>query len=149
MSANPTQPLTQLVRGIFAVIAVVSVVCLPIAALVRGTAGFYGAAVALGLVALLFGGSALLFVATIRHNPTKALAVLIVGAFARFGVYGITLYALSGVVWLDMTSLAAVTGIAVAVALAYELHALSRMPRLFWVHHMVTGTRPVPSATRS
>ncbi|MEX0952935.1 MAG: hypothetical protein WDZ26_03800 [Nitriliruptoraceae bacterium] len=139
---------TRLVRGTFATLAVTGVVAVSVSALIVGRPGVLGALVGLGLVGLLFGGSAALLALVVRRSPTHAAGMLAVGAFVRLAAYAVVLATLSGVGWIDPQVLAVTTGAAVTVTLAYELHALSRMPRLFWIDDVI-GQRPVPSATRS
>ncbi len=138
----------RLVRGTFVTLGVTGAAAVLVSAVTVGRAGVLGALVGVGLVGLLFGGSAVLLAFVVRRSPAHAAGVLAVGAFVRLASYAVVLATLSGVGWIDPLVLAVTTGAAVTVTLAYELHALSRMPRLFWIDDVVR-TRPVPSATRS
>ncbi len=143
--------LRRLVVGTLTTLAVVGSVVVAVAAAVRGAPAAWGATIGVGLVALLFGGAAVLMAAAAGRGHHVTLAVLVGGALVRLVVYGVVLAGLAPLHGVDAASLALATGIAVVVTLGYELRALARMPRLFWIDPAVTATSAghAPTATRS
>lgn len=123
----------QLAFGALKVLAALGVPLVAGAALVAGWPGAAGALAGIGLVALLFGGSAVLLSVMVTRRPTAAVAALVVGLVVRLIAYAAVLAWLDGLGWVHRPSLAAAAGLGVAVALAYELRLLARMPQLFWI----------------
>ncbi|MEX0869648.1 MAG: hypothetical protein WD011_08240, partial [Nitriliruptoraceae bacterium] len=119
------------------------------AGMLSNAGGVAGAIVGTGLVAVLFGGSALALRIVARRGSAHAFALLTGSALVRLALYGVVLAAVSDVAWLDSVTLAVATGIAVVVTLLFELRTLSRLPRLFWIDADATATQSVPAATRS
>jgi hypothetical protein len=119
------------------------------AAVAADAAGVAGALVGLGLVALLFGGAAALLVMVADRRPTTALGVMVIGVVVRLLAYAAVLTWLDGYGWVHRPSLAAATGLGIAVTLAYELRLLATMPRLFWIDADTDRPQAVGNATRS
>lgn len=145
---GPARDARALLRGTMISLLVTAVLVAVAASLVAGSPGVVGALVGVGLVTVLFGGSAWLLSRVADRAPGTALAVLVGGAFARLALYAVVLVSLAQVAWLDRTSLAGATAVAVVVTLAYELRALTRTPQLYWVD-ADAARRTVPTATRS
>lgn len=125
---------------------------LPVAAaagLYAGFPGVAGAAIGLALVALLFAGSAALLGLVADRRPTTALWVMVMGVVVRLLAYAAVLAALDGAGWAHRPSLAAATGLGIALTLAYELRLLATTPRLFWIDADTDRPRAVGHATRS
>lgn len=143
--------LRRLVVGTLTTLGVVGAIVVPAAAAVRGAPAAWGAAIGIGLVALLFGGAAGLLAAAAGRGHHVTLAVLGGGAVIRLVVYGVVLAGLAPLPGVDGASLALATGVAVVATLGYELRALARMPRLFWIDPTVTASTlgRAPTATRS
>ncbi len=114
-----------------------------------GLPGLAGAAAGLALVTVLFAGAAALLAMVVDRSPTTALTVLVMGLGVRLLAYVAVLTALDAQGWVHRPSLAAATGLGVAITLAYELRLLARMPRLFWIDADTDRPRAVPNATRS
>ncbi|MEX0831963.1 MAG: hypothetical protein WD358_03330 [Nitriliruptoraceae bacterium] len=145
---DPRGAVRSLLVGTVVTLSVTATIVAVVAGFVAGTAGVVGALIGVGLVLVLFAGSAGLLLITVSRNPSMALAVLVGGAFVRLAVYGSTLVALARVEGIHRPSLAIATGVAIAIALVQEMRALARTPRLYWVDAS-TPDGPVPSATRS
>jgi hypothetical protein len=114
-----------------------------------GAEGLAGAGAGLSLVALLFAGAAALLALVVDREPTTALAVLVLGLGVRLLAYVAVLTALDAQGWVHRPSLAAATGLGIAITLAYELRLLARTPRLFWIDADTDRPRAVSNATRS
>ena len=114
-----------------------------------GPAGVAGALVGLSLVALLFAGSAALLSLMADRRPTTAVSVMVMGVPVRLLAYVAVLSALDGQGWVHRPSLAAATGLGIAVTLGYELRLLASLPRLFWIDADTDRPRAVSNATRS
>lgn len=140
----------RLAAGAAKVIGLLAVPATGLAALAAGWPGVAGALVGLGFVLLLFGASALLL-AWVTERTTGAVGVLLLagGSVVRLVMYLATLFALNDVAWVHGRSLAAATGVAVAVTLAYELRLLAGMQRLFWVDAAAGRPSPADNDTRS
>lgn len=139
-------------RLVLGALQALSVLALPMAgagAVAAGTAGAVSALTGLGLVALLFAGGAGLLVLVVDRRPTTAIGVMVMGIPARLLAYAAVLGALAGSGWVHPASLAAATGLSVAVTLAFELRLLATMPRLFWIEPDTERPRAVTNATRS
>jgi hypothetical protein len=119
------------------------------AALYAGRPGVAGAGAGLALVALLFAGAAALLALVAHRGPTTALTVLVMGLGVRLLAYVAVLTALDAQGWVHRPSLAAATGLGIAITLAHELRLLARMPRLFWIDADTDRPRAVSNATRS
>ena len=87
------------------------------AGLVAGPAGIGGAVAGLALVAVLFAGAAALLATVVDREPTTALAVLVMGLGVRLLAYVAVLAALDAHGWVHRPSLAAATGLGIAVTL--------------------------------
>lgn len=125
---------------------------LPVAgvgALAAGADGVVSALTGLGLVAVLFAGAAGLLVLMADRRPTTAIWVMVMGVPVRLLAYAAVLAALAGSGWVHPASLAAATGLGVAVTLAFELRLLATTPRLFWIEPDTERPRAVTNATRS
>jgi hypothetical protein len=121
-----------LARAAMLVLAAVSIPAVAIAYLVAGWQGAVSAALGLGFVLLLWGGSTVLLVRLARERRA-GIVQLVLGSVARLVLYATALFLLSRVDWVHARSLAAATGLAIAVTLTVELLLMSRMPRLFWI----------------
>lgn len=139
----------RLLRGTSVVLALLAITLSVLFGVIAGPAGAAGAVIGVGLVFVLFGGSALLLTTVAGRFSQFAVGVLAIGAFSRLALYGVVLSMLSSVPWLHRASLAIATAVAVGVTLMYELRALARLPRLFWVDADISRPQPVPHATRS
>ena len=139
----------RLATGALTALAVLAVPMIAGAALYAGAPGVVGVATGLGLVALLFGGAAALLSLVVDRRPTTALAVMVMGVLVRLLAYAAVLTALDGTGWVHRPSLAAATGLGIALTLAYELRLLATMPRLFWIDADTDRPRAVGNATRS
>ncbi|MFA9430162.1 hypothetical protein [Egicoccus sp. AB-alg2] len=123
----------DLARGTLRALAIVTAGIVAVAAVVAGTAAAVSALIGVTFVALLFGLSTVLLAWSTRRGAGSALGVLLGAMVGRLILYAAALSALAQVDWVHRTSLALATAVAVALTLAYELRALSRMPRLFWI----------------
>jgi hypothetical protein len=125
----------------------------PVAGTAFAVAGWQGVAsamIGLSFVLLLFGASALLLDHVAARRPGPAgVGILVVGAVVRIPVYLVVLVLLEPVTWVHGRSLAGATALAIAVTLAYELHLLKRMPRLFWIDAAAATPPAVANDTRS
>jgi hypothetical protein len=144
----------QLAAGAVRVLALLTVPTGAAAWLAAGPAGALSALIGLGLVLVLFGGSALLLGLGAGRGADASLGLLLGGAIGRLLLYMLTFGLLSQVSWVHRQSLALATVFAIAFTLAYELRLLSRSPRLFWLDtdapRSSTSVAGVPSnATRS
>lgn len=119
------------------------------AAMLSGLPGLAGALSGLALVALLFAGAAALLALVVDLRPTTALSALVMGLGLRLLAYVAVLSALDAQGWVHRPSLAAATGLGIAITLAYELRLLATMPRLFWIDADADRPRAVSNATRS
>jgi hypothetical protein len=119
------------------------------AGLVAGASGVAGVLVGLGLVALLFAGAAWLLSLVVTARPTTALGVMVMGVVARLLAYAAVLTWLDGTGWVHRPSLAAATGLGIALTLAIELRLLAATPRLFWIDADTDRPQAVGNATRS
>lgn len=138
----------RLAVGAVRTLALLAVPVVGVAGFVAGAPGVTGALIGLGFVLLLFGASAMLLLwAAARGN--SGIAVLTAGAAVRLPLYFLVLRLLDGVTWIHGRSLAAATGIAVAVTLAYELRLMATMPRLFWVDAAADRPSAATNDTRS
>lgn len=139
----------RLLSGAVGVLGVLALPTVVVATLLAGWPGAAGAIAGLGLVAVLFTGSAALLGWVGRRAPSRAAGVMLAGAFGRLAFYVLALSILARVEWLHRPSLAIATAIAVGVTLAYELRLVSRMPRLFWVDSRAGRPTAVLTTTRS
>jgi hypothetical protein len=120
-----------------------------------GWDGAISALIGLSFVLVLFGASAALLAwvsarATGNDPATgNGVGVLVLGAMVRLPLYIVALVLLERVSFIHGRSLAAATGIAVAVTLAYELRLMAKMPRLFWVDAAAGRPSAAPNDTRS
>lgn len=146
---RPSPEERRLAVGALRALALLAVPATAVAWVVAAMPGVVGALAGLGLVAILFGGSAALLHLVADRGPTTAMATLVSGVAARLVAYAAVLTALDGVAWVHRPSLAIVTGIAVVVVLAYELRLLTAMPRLFWIDPDTDWPRAAVNATRS
>lgn len=119
------------------------------AGVVAGASGVAGVLVGLGLVALLFAGAAWLLSLVVGARPTTALTVMVMGVGARLLAYVAVLTGLDATGWVHRPSLAAATGLGIALTLAVELRLLAATPRLFWIDADTDRPRAVGNATRS
>lgn len=150
-----------LALGALKILAVLAVPVVGGAYWLVGTAGAVSAAIGLSFVLVLFGASAALLAyvagraertgsdAAPVPGSTHGVGLLVLGAMVRLPLYLVALTLLDRVSWIHGRSLAAATGIAVAVTLAYELRLMSRMPRLFWVDATAGRPSAVTTDTRS
>jgi hypothetical protein len=141
----------RLARGAVVTLALLSIPTAGIAYLVAGWPGAVSALLGIGLVLVLFGGSALLLVKLARQRAA-GVGPLVLGAMIRLPFYVLALALLTRLDWVHGRSLAAATGLAVAVTLAVELRLMSRMPRLFWIDPSArpsTAVGDTPNDTRS
>lgn len=149
MSTSPiADAATELSHGTLRVLAVVTLAIAGVALLVAGAAAAISALIGAGFVALLFGVSAALLAWSARRGAGSALGVLLGAMVGRLILYAAALSALAQVDWVHRTSLALATAVAVALTLAYELRALARMPRLFWIDANASQTAALDT-TRS
>lgn len=123
----------RLALGAVRALALLSGPVLALSAWAAGGPGALGAAVGLGFVLLLFGGSAWLLAVAVQRGHRSALGVLVGSALARLMLYAAALAGLSTVEGLHRPSLALATAAAVATTLVYELRLMGRLPQLFWV----------------
>ena len=153
MLPEPAADERQLATGALRVLTMLAVPAGAIAWSATGPAGFVSALIGLGLVLVLFGGSALVLAWAAGRGSDAGLSLLVGGAFARLMLYAVTLSLLGQVSWVHRPSLALTTVTAIALTLAFELRLLARSPRLFWLDTAAgssTSVAGVPStATRS
>ncbi|MFA9445030.1 hypothetical protein [Egicoccus sp. AB-alg6-2] len=123
----------DLLRGTLRVLGLVAVVVVTAASLLAGPVAGLSALIGVGFVAVLFGVSTAVLAWLARRGAGSALGVLAGAMVGRLILYAAALSVLAQVAWVHRTSLALATAVAVALTLAYELRALSRMPRLFWI----------------
>jgi len=147
-TGDPRGAVRSLLVRTVVTLSIIAVIVAIVAGFVAGTAGVIGALIGVGLVLVLFAGSAGLLLVTLHRNSAKAFAVLAVGAIVRLAVYGSTLVALTRVEGIHRPSLAIATGIAISIALVQELRALARTPSLYWVDASISAG-PASPATRS
>lgn len=138
----------RLVTGAAAAVAAVGLPAGVLAYLAAGWNGVLSAMVGLGLVWVLFGGSALLLVRAARRREA-GIAILVVGALGRLVLYLVVLSLLNQLSWVHGRSLALATAAAVAVTLAHELWLIARSPRMFWIDPEAVRPSAVSNATRS
>jgi hypothetical protein len=147
--ANATDE-RRLAVGALQVLVALALPVVAIAGWLVGWDGALSALIGLAFVLVLFGGSAaLLAFAAARTTPARGVGLLVVGAVARLPLYLVALRLLEQVPWIHGRSLAAATALAVAVTLAYEVHLLRRMPRLFWIDAAAVRPPAVANDTRS
>ncbi|MEX2503933.1 MAG: hypothetical protein WD378_03730 [Egicoccus sp.] len=123
----------DLLRGTLRVLALVAFLVAVVAAVLAGTMAGVSALIGVAFVAVLFGVSTAMLAWSARRSAGSALGMLAGAMVGRLILYAAALGALAQVDWVHRTSLALATAVAVALTLAYELRALSRMPRLFWI----------------
>jgi hypothetical protein len=140
----------RLALGAARALALLAVPVVTAGAVVAGWSGAASAAVGLGFVFVLFGASAALlaYVAATRSSEA-GVRLLILGAVVRLPLYIVALSVLERMAWVHPRSLAGATAFAIAVTLAYELHLLRRMPRLFWIDAAAGAPSAVATDTRS
>jgi hypothetical protein len=149
---TPPMDERELAVGALRALALLAVPVAGGAAWLVGWNGAVSALIGLGFVLVLFGASAALLV-WVAGRPgidgAGSVGILVVGAMVRLPLYVAALFGLTQLSWVHGRSLAAATGIAVAVTLAYELRLLSRMPRLFWVDAQAGGSTTAANDARS
>jgi hypothetical protein len=146
----------RLAFGALVILAALAPPVLGVAYYLVGWAGAISALIGLGFVLLLFGASAAIL-AWVSARPGAAsdattgngVGLMVLGAMIRLPLYIVALVLLERVSWIHGRSLAAATGIAVAVTLAYELRLMAKMPRLFWVEPTASRSTAAPNDTRS
>lgn len=139
----------RLAVGAVQVLVVLAVPVAGVAALVAGSAGAISALIGLSFVFVLFGASAALLVWIAARRSNAAIGLLVLGAVVRLPLYFVALRLLERVSWIHGHSLAAATGLAVAVTLGYELRLMAKMPRLFWVDAAASQPSAATPDTRS
>jgi len=123
-------------RLVRAAVLTIALLALPVSAVawaLVGPSGALSALVGLGLVLVLFGGSAAALVHVASRGRGAGIGVLVGAAALRLPLYLVVLLGLSGVPWVHGRSLAAATAVGVAVTLTAELRLLSSLPQLFWI----------------
>jgi ATP synthase protein I len=138
-----------LLRGALLALTVTAVPVVGLAGWLVGAEGALGALVGIGLVAVLFGGSAAVLAFVAARRGGAGIGLLVGGAALRLPLYLAVLSALSDVPYVHGRSLAAAAAIAIAVTLAVELRLLARLPRLFWVDAAATRPSALAHDTRS
>jgi hypothetical protein len=146
----------RLAFGALRILAVLAPPVVGVAYYVAGWAGAISALIGLSFVLVLFGASAaiLAWVSArpgVSSDPAtgNGVGLMVLGATVRLPLYLVALVLLERVSWIHGRSLAAATGIAVAVTLAYELRLMAKMPRLFWVDAAAGRPSAAPNDTRS
>lgn len=147
----------RLATGALRILAVLALPVVGGAYYLVGPAGALSALVGLSFVLVLFGASAALLAwVTARASNTSSeittgsgVGLMALGASIRLPLYIVALVLLERLSWIHGRSLAAATGIAVAVTLAYELRLMSTLPRLFWVDPAAGRSSAAPNDTRS
>lgn len=138
-----------LLRAAVLALAVTAVPVVGIAGVLVGSEGALGALVGIGLVGVLFCGSAAVLAYVAGRQGGAGIGLLAGGAALRLPLYLGVLLALGEVPWVHGRSLAAATAIAIAVTLAVELRLLARLPRLFWVDAAAARPSALAHDTRS
>lgn len=135
MSADPAlADATRLVTRTWALLLGLAATAAALGAVLVGPDAAISAAVGIGLVAVLFGVSALLLRHAIARDAAGGAVGLLVGGLgARVLVYLLVLEALAGTPWLHRPSLGLATGVGAVVSLTAELLWLHRSPHLFTV----------------
>jgi hypothetical protein len=138
----------RLLAGTLRTLAVVAVVLASGAALLDGWTTAASMLLGVGLVAVLFGGSAAVLAWAASNARGGAVGLQVGAGLGRLVLYALVLSGLTGVGWVNRPALALGTVLAFAITLGYELRALSRLPRLYWVD-ATAGRPPATNPTRS
>jgi hypothetical protein len=138
----------RLLVGTLCTLAVVAVPVVAVAAALDGWATAASALLGVGLVAVLFGGSAAVLAWAATNGRGGAIGLQVGAGLGRLVLYALVLAGLTEVGWVNRPALGAATALAFAITLAYELRALSRLPRLYWVDANA-GRSPASNPTRS
>jgi len=153
---HPAVDERRLAFGALKILAVLAPPVLGAAYYLVGWAGAISALVGLSFVLVLFGASAAILAwvsarpgASSDATTGNGVGLMVLGATIRLPLYIVALVLLERVPWIHGRSLAAATGIAVAVTLAYELRLMAKMPRLFWVEPSAGRPTAAPNDTRS
>ncbi|HEY8339620.1 MAG TPA: hypothetical protein VIK95_07110 [Egibacteraceae bacterium] len=141
MSADDPVELRLAGSAIVLVLAL-AVPVVAVAAAVAGAGGALGAGIATAVVAgmLLMTGGMLSLAA--RFGPTALLAAALGGYLLRLMIYALLIVLLRPVEAIHGPSLAIAAAVLLIAALTWEVRAVSRTPRLFWVD----ATRSAPAA---
>jgi hypothetical protein len=142
----------KLLRGVFGALGVIMVVVVSGAWILLDLFAALSAAIGVGFVALMFGGSAAILARVARSQSpfltgSGGVMALAAAAMIRLPVYLLALWGLSRVAWIHPRSLALAVVIGIVVTLVFELRLVSALPRLFWIDTSVA--RPTVPATDS